>query len=218
MIIDRPNKFVDTVFECCDTGVRQDVFQMTYEDYSIGGRTITIQGQEVVNFGSCSYLGLELDKRLIEGSIDATRRYGVHYSSSRAYSSCPLYIKAEELLSKIFDNNPTVLGATTTLTHIGVLPILLQENDLIILDQKVHGSVQMACQLLKARGTKVDMIRHNNMQMLEEKILENLNKYDQIWYMADGVYSMFGNLAPIDDLIYLFSINRQKLKFNNFVL
>ncbi len=212
MITNRPNKFVDTVYECCDTGVRQDVFHIKYEDYKLNGRDITINGDKVVNFGSCSYLGLELDKRLVEGAIDATRRYGVHYSSSRAYSACPLYEEAESLLSKIFDNNPTVLGGSTTLTHIGVLPILLQENDLIILDQKVHGSVQMSCQLLKARGTKVEMIRHNNLQMLEEKILENPNKYDQIWYMADGIYSMFGDVSPIEDLIYLLD------KYENFFL
>ncbi|MDD4148543.1 MAG: aminotransferase class I/II-fold pyridoxal phosphate-dependent enzyme [Bacteroidales bacterium] len=212
MISDRPNKFVDTVFECCDTGVRNDVFHITFEDEKIDGKSITIDGRKLVNFGSCGYLGLELDQRLIEGAIDASRRYGVQYSSSRAYSSCPLYKEAEGLLSKIFDNNPAVLAATTTLTHVGVLPILLQENDLIILDQKVHGSVQMACQLLKARGTQLEMIRHNNMQMLEDKINENPNKYEQIWYMADGIYSMFGDVAPIDDLIYLLD------KYENFYL
>lgn len=212
MITNRPNKFVDTIYECCDTGVRKDVFHITFEDQKIDGRSITINGNKVTNFGSCGYLGLELDQRLINGAIDAARRYGVQYSSSRAYSACPLYKEAEGLLSKIFDNNPAVLAATTTLTHIAVLPILLQENDLIILDQKVHGSVQMACQLLKARGTKVDMIRHNNLQMLEEKIKENPNKYDQIWYMADGIYSMYGDVAPIDDLIYLLN------KYENFYL
>jgi 7-keto-8-aminopelargonate synthetase-like enzyme/predicted N-acyltransferase len=212
MIKDRPNKFVDTIYECCDTGVRKEVFHVIYEDYELDGRTVIVDGKKAVNFGSCGYLGLELDKRLKQGAIDATNRYGTQYSSSRAYSACPLYREAEDLLSKIFDNNPAVLAATTTLTHIGVLPVLLQETDLIILDQKVHGSIQMATQLLKARGAKVDMIRHNNMQMLEEKIRENPNKYDQIWYMADGVYSMFGDFAPIEDLIYLLN------KYENFYL
>lgn len=212
MIKDRPNKFVDTIYECCDTGVRKEVFHIIYEDHELDGRVLTIDGKKAVNFGSCSYLGLELDPRLKNGAIDAINRYGVHYSSSRAYSACPLYIEAEKLLSQIFDNNPVVIGGTTTLTHVGVLPVLLQENDHIILDQKVHGSVQLATQLLKARGAKVDMIRHNSMEMLEEKINENPNKYDQIWYMADGVYSMFGDFAPIDDLIYLLD------KYENFHL
>ena len=56
------------------------------------------------------------------------------------------------------------------------------------------------------------MIRHNNMEMLEDMIRENPNKYDQIWYMADGVYSMFGNLAPMDDLLTLLE------KYENFHL
>jgi 7-keto-8-aminopelargonate synthetase-like enzyme len=212
MLIDRPNKFVDTVFECCDTGVREDVFHVVFDDNELDGRHVTIDGSKAVNFGSCSYLGLELDSRLKQGAIDATHRYGTQYSSSRAYSACPLYREAESLLSRIFDDNPAVLAATTTLTHVGVLPVLLQEKDLIILDQKVHGSVQLASQLLKARGTKVEMIRHNNMEMLEEKICENPNKYEQIWYMADGVYSMFGDFAPIDDIVYLLD------KYDNFFL
>lgn len=212
MIVNRPNKFVDTVYECCDTGVRKEVFHILIEDESIDSKYVTVNGQKAVNFGSCGYLGLELDERLKNGAIEATRKYGTQYSSSRAYSACPLYKEAESLLSQMFDNNSAVLAATTTLTHVGVLPILLQESDLIILDQKVHGSVQMATQLLKARGAKVDMIRHNNMQMLEDKIRENPNKYDQIWYMADGVYSMFGDFAPIDDIIHLLD------KYDNFYL
>lgn len=212
MLNDRPNKFIDTVFECVDTGVSKGVFQVIYQDEKLDGRSLTVDGKRAVNFGSCSYLGFELDQRLRQASIEAIEKYGVHYSSSRAYSACPLYPEVESLLSKIFDDNPMVLAATTTLNHIGVLPVLLQEKDLIILDQKVHGSIQMASQLLKARGAQLEMIRHNNMQMLEEKILENPNKYDQIWYMADGVYSMFGDLAPMDDLLYLLD------KYENFHL
>jgi 7-keto-8-aminopelargonate synthetase-like enzyme len=207
---DRRNKFIDTVYECCDTGVRKGVFQIIVQDYEIQDKMLTIDGKKAVNYGSCSYLGLELDERIKQGAIEATRRYGTQYSSSRAYSACALYEEAEDLMSKIFDNNPAVLAATTTLTHVGVMPVLLQDSDLIILDQKVHGSIQMASQLLKARGARVEMIRHNQMDVLEDMIKQNLNKYDQIWYMADGIYSMFGDVAPMEDIIVLLN------KYENF--
>jgi 7-keto-8-aminopelargonate synthetase-like enzyme len=208
----RTNKFIDTIDECLTNGVKNGIFQVSLEDEHLNGRTVTIDGKRVVNFGSCSYLGLEVDERLKQGAIDATLQYGTQYSSSRLFSACNLYEEIEDLFFKLFDNNPSILAATTTLTHLGAIPILVQDDDLIILDHQVHGSVQLAVQVVKARGTKVDMIKHNRMDMLEDLIKENPNKYNKIWYMADGLYSMYGDFAPLKELTYLLE------KYGNFHL
>ncbi|MBT1703955.1 aminotransferase class I/II-fold pyridoxal phosphate-dependent enzyme [Chryseosolibacter indicus] len=197
------DKFINTIDECLSNGVKNGIFQVTLEDDVLNGRQVTIEGRQVVNFGSCSYLGLEVDDRLKNGAIDAAVRYGTQYSSSRLFSSCNLYEEIEDLFFKIFDNNPSILAATTTLAHLGSLPILVHEEDLIILDHQVHGSVQLAVQVLKARGTKVEMIKHNRMDMLEDIIKQNPNKYNKIWYMADGLYSMYGDFAPLQDITFL---------------
>lgn len=199
----RSNKFIDTIDECLTNGVKNGIFQVSLEDNVLNGRTVTIEDHKVVNFGSCSYLGLEVDDRLKHGAIDATLRYGTQYSSSRLFSSCNLYEELEDLFFKIFDNHPSILAATTTLTHVSAIPILVQDDDLIILDHQVHGSVQLAVQLVKARGTEVAMIKHNRMDMLEDLIKSNPNKYNKIWYMADGLYSMYGDYAPLTDMVYL---------------
>jgi len=206
----RTNKFIDTIDECLTNGVNNGIFQVSLEDDNLNGRQVTIGGRSVVNFGSCSYLGLEVDDRLKQGAIEATQRFGTQYSSSRLFSECNLYEELEDLFYQIFDNNPSLLAATTTLTHLGALPILVQDDDLIILDHQVHGSVQLAVQMVKARGTKVDMVRHNRMDMLEDLIKENPNKYNKIWYMADGLYSMYGDYTPVHDLIALME------KYGNF--
>lgn len=197
------NKFINTIDECLTNGAKNGIFQVSLEDNVLNGREVTIDGRKVVNFGSCSYLGLEVDDRLKQGAIDATLRYGTQYSSSRLFSACNLYEEIEELFYKIFDNNPSILAATTTLAHLGALPILVQDDDLVILDHQVHGSVQLAVQQLKARGTTVEMVKHNRMDMLEDMIKENPNKYNKIWYMADGLYSMYGDYAPLKDIEYL---------------
>src|SRR5687767_2487446 len=194
------NKFINTIDECLTNGVNNGIFQVSLEDNMLNGREVTIDGQRVVSFGSCSYLGLEVDERLKQGAIDATLRYGTQYSSSRLFSACNLYEELESLFYKIFDNNPAVLAATTTLTHVAALPILVQDDDLIILDHQVHGSVQLAVQLLKARGVKVEMIKHNRMDMLEDVIKANPNRYNKIWYMVDGLYSMYGDFAPLKEI------------------
>jgi 7-keto-8-aminopelargonate synthetase-like enzyme/predicted N-acyltransferase len=206
----RSNKFIDTIDECLTNGVKNGIFQVSLEDDVLNGRTVTIEDHKVVNFGSCSYLGLEVDDRLKHGAIDATLRYGTQYSSSRLFSSCNLYEELEDLFFQIFDNHPSILAATTTLTHVSAIPILVQDDDLVILDHQVHGSVQLAVQLVKARGTEVAMIKHNRMDMLEDLIKSNPNKYNKIWYMADGLYSMYGDYAPLADMMYLME------KYGNF--
>src|ERR1700758_48742 len=102
----RGSKYIDTIDECLTNGIKNGIFQVSLEDDVLNGHTVTIGGREVVNFGSCSYLGLEVDERLKQGAIDATMRYGTQYSSSRLFSSCNLYEEIEDLFYKIFDNNP----------------------------------------------------------------------------------------------------------------
>jgi 7-keto-8-aminopelargonate synthetase-like enzyme len=196
----RTNKFINTIDECLTNGAKNGIFQVSLEDDVFNGREVTIDGRRVVNFGSCSYLGLEVDDRLKHGAIDATLRYGTQYSSSRLFSACNLYEEIETQFYQIFNNNPAILAATTTLAHLGALPILVSDDDLIILDHQVHGSVQLAVQVVKARGTKVEMVKHNRMDLLEDLIKQNPNKYNKIWYMADGLYSMYGDYAPLKDI------------------
>ncbi len=70
------------------------------EDTRLEGRQITLGGRSLVNFGSCSYLGLETDARLKAGACEAVLRYGTQFSSSRAYVGVPLHGEFQELLVK----------------------------------------------------------------------------------------------------------------------
>ena len=83
--------FVNVVNEIIEKGRKQEVLQLYTEDETFDGRFIQIKGKRLLNFGSCSYLGLELDQRLKAAAIDAIQRYGIQYSSSRSYVSCTLY-------------------------------------------------------------------------------------------------------------------------------
>ena len=58
----------------------------------------------------------------------------------------------------------------------------------------------MAANQLRVKGTTVDLIRHNNMERLEAMIQRVAKTSNRIWYMADGVYSMFADLAPFAEL------------------
>ena len=89
---------------------------------------------------------------------------------------------------------------TTSLGHLAVLPVLVDSTDAVLLDHQVHASVQMAANQLRVKGTNVDLVRHNNMERLEAMIERLATDHDRIWYMADGVYSMFADLAPFAEL------------------
>ena len=196
------NNPFSVVDESLYTGVKNGIFHLHAHGDLFDGRSIIIDNKEVINFGSCSYLGLEVDQRIKQGVIDATMRYGTQFSSSRAYISCGLYEELEHKMSTIFGGHALV-GQSTSLVHIATIPVVVDDNDAIILDHQVHGSIQNAVQLLKPRGVTVEIIRHSNLEMLEDKIKSLRNTHYRIWYMIDGVYSMYGDYAPIHRLFEL---------------
>ncbi|MEP7169974.1 MAG: aminotransferase class I/II-fold pyridoxal phosphate-dependent enzyme [Bacteroidota bacterium] len=187
------------------------ITHQTTEDEFFNGRTVRIKGKDMVNFSTCSYLGLEMDQRLKDGAIDAINRYGTYFSSSRAYLTTGLYEEIEDMLTKIF-NRPILLSTSTMLGHVSNIPVIVSDRDAVILDHNVHASVTTCVDILKARQIPVDLIRHSNMDMLEEKIKKYKDTHDKVWYFADGVYSMHGDLLPVKDVYALMD------KYENFYL
>ncbi len=171
------------------------------DDVPFTGRKISIDGKEYLNFASCSYLGLETHPKVKEGAIKATEKYGSFLSNSRAYFSSSLYRELEEYVKRVVPGYP-LITTTTTLGHCSVLPLVIDREDTIILDQYVHNSVRMAAMQCKANGTSVLPVRHNNMDRLKSVIqrLEKREGNGSIWYLADGIYSMQGDVLDLEGL------------------
>ncbi len=187
------------------------IFQYT-DNIKIDSNQISIKNKTLTNFGSCSYLGLEFDHRLIKNSKNTIDKYGTQFSESRTYVSINAYQQLEEQLEEIFNAN-VVVTPTTTLGHFSNLPVLINPStDAIIVDHQVHNSIQMAVQMVKGGGCYTELLRHSRMDLLEERIKVLRSKYKHIWYMADGVYSMFGDKAPMKELEVLLN------KYNQFRL
>jgi 7-keto-8-aminopelargonate synthetase-like enzyme len=194
---------IDIVNQVASIAARLGIVHNNTEDISLEGRHITIRGSKLLYFGSCGYLGLEHDERLKTGAINAIQKYGTQFSSSRAYVSSSYYQETEDLLSKMFFNKKVLLLQSLTVGHMSNIPILVGNDDAVIMDSQVHDSVQTAVQFLKNRDVHVEIIRHNRMDMLESRIKDLKDDYRKIWYMADGVYSMQGDLSPIKELYKL---------------
>lgn len=200
--------YTDTAFTAA---VQKNIIHLYTEDDFLNGRTMTVDNKRAVNFGSCSYLGLETDERLKKGTIDAVNKYGTQLSSSRTYVSLGLYKELEELTSLMFEA-PTLVSATTSLAHISNFSIIIEDFDAVIIDHQVHASVQNGIKIISASNVTIEVIRHNNMEWLEDRIIELSKTCRKIWYCADGIYSMYGDGAPMKEL------HRLMDKYDNFYL
>ena len=193
---------LDAVEKNVAAGTELGMLLLQAEDERLDGRHLLVRGRRLLAFTSCSYLGLELDRRLIEGSIDALRRYGTQFSASRTYVSAPGYEELEALLEQIF-GGPVLTAPSTSLAHLTTLPALVSEQDAVLLDQHVHESVQMAVAQLSAQGTTVERVRHSHIDRVESRVRALALHCERIWYCCDGVYSMLGDYAPIPELLTL---------------
>ncbi len=173
------------------------------DDVPFNGRTINLHGRDLLHFANCSYMGLETHPSLIEASVEAVRKFGTQTSNSRAMVSLPLYKELEGYLRKAFKGH-VVVSQTATLGHCSVLPLLISDTDAIILDAYAHNSVRMAAQLCKANGTFTMLSLHNQIENVEY-FVKRLRKdgYRNIWYCADGIYSIHGNLCDVKGLYEL---------------
>jgi len=166
------------------------------------GRIIELESKKLVNFSLCDYLGLSTDIRLRSAAADASMKYGVYTAVSRTYVKLGIYKEAEEIISSIF-GQPCLILPRTTLAHICALPVIVEKEDVIILDQQVHTSVHLGAQLAAAQGCKMEILRHSRMDLLEERLKELSATYSKIWYLADGIYSMFGDTIPVAEVMDL---------------
>ncbi len=193
------NNFLDTVNDVFTDAKQEGVLHLYAEGSEFTGRMIGVKNRNLFHFGTTGYLGLEQDYRLKEAAINAIRKYGTQFPLSKSYISNPLYKELEEKIGQMYQN-PIIITKNSTLGHLGVIPSAVKDQDAIILDHQVHWSVQSAAKVLKNRSVPIDMIRHNDLNMLEDKIKSLSNKRQRIWYMADGIYSMYGDYAPLKEL------------------
>lgn len=167
----------------------------TAEDQRFDGRTLYLDGEHVLNFASCSYLALETDERLKRGACDAIERYGVHFYSSRAYVSAPLYRQYEALLSQMAGGAPVVVTQTTTLGHTAALPVLIGERDAVLFDLQVHNSVQAVLPTLRALGVSCEVVPHARLDRMATRARELARTHERVFFLCDGVYSMHGDIV-----------------------
>jgi 7-keto-8-aminopelargonate synthetase-like enzyme len=189
-----PAHTVSSADRSVNEAVAAGLIMQAIDDAPYDGRHVDIAGQRLLNFGSCSYLGLEQRPELKEGASRALERFGTQFSYSRAYLELPLYRQLEDVLGTMTGGHALV-APSTTLGHIAAIPVLAEAGDAVIIDQFAHASLHTATALL--RSVPLHVVRHSRVDLLEEKITQLERTHRRVWLVLDGLYSMLGDFAPL---------------------
>ena len=158
---------------------------------------IQVKGQEVLNFCANNYLGLSDHPRLIEASKKMMDRRGFGMSSVRFICGTQdIHKELETAISDYFKTDDTILYAACFDANGGVFEPLFTEEDAIISDALNHASIIDGVRLCKAKR-----YRYANADMAElEKCLQEAQAQRFRIIVTDGVFSMDGNVAPVDKI------------------
>jgi 7-keto-8-aminopelargonate synthetase-like enzyme len=121
--------------------------------------------------------------------------------------AAPLYREFERLLSEMAGGARVVLAAMTSLAHLGVLPVLVGERDAVLYDTQVHASAQAILPELRLRGITCEPVRHNRLERLEQRVQALARTHARVFYVCDGVYSMYGDRLDVEALYALLDRN-----------
>jgi len=157
-------------------------------------------GQKVLNFCANNYLGLSNNPSLIEAAKAALDDHGYGMSSVRFIcGTTDLHKKLEQKIAEFFNTEDTILYAACFDANGGVFEPLLSENDAIISDSLNHASIIDGVRLCKAQRYRYE---NADIKDLEEKLkLAQEQRFRLI--VTDGVFSMDGNVAPLDKIVEL---------------
>lgn len=175
--------------------IKPDLKRTLIEASALHTPYIHYEGRDLLNFSSNDYLGLSHHSALIEGAIEAARRFGTSSSSSRVLTgSHPLHMQIEERLKELIGKEILLFNTGYQLNS-GLLKWLNAAT--LLLDHSAHRSLIEGA---LASGSKVQRFRHNDMNHLE-RLLKSAR--GPVWIVTESLFSMEGDLAPLNDLIAL---------------
>jgi len=158
-----------------------------------------VDGKEVIMLCSNNYLNLSNHPRLIQGAIDAAKKYGAGSGSVRAIAgTMDLHMEVEKRLAKFKRTESSLIYQTGFAANTGLIPQLVGKGDIIISDELNHGSIIDGVRLTKADRA---VFKHRDMGELENVLKDADKKYNRILIITDGVFSMDGDIAPMDKIV-----------------
>ncbi len=191
-------KYIDELVD----GLKQDgVYRKLPVNEGPCENVITLNGKRVINLSSNNYLGLATHPRVKEASKKAIDKYGVGAGSVRTIvGNQDLLESLEDLLAEFKQEEAVMCFQSGLNCNIGTIPAIVKKGDLIISDALNHASIIDGVRLAKADKA---VYKHNDMEDLENILKEKRDNYETVLIITDGVFSMDGDLAPLEALVKL---------------
>jgi glycine C-acetyltransferase len=165
---------------------------------SAQGAWIIVDGQRVLNFCSNNYLGIADHPRLKEAAQQAIGKYGVGPAAVRSIAgTLDLHVEFERRMAAFKGVEDALYVQSGFCANQAAIPPLVGKEDVIFTDRLNHASIIDGCRLSSA---KIIVYEHCDPVDAEAKIKEHLPQYRRGLLVTDGVFSMDGDIAPLDKL------------------
>jgi len=155
-------------------------------------------GKEVINLASNNYLGLANHPKLVEASLKATRELGVGSGAVRTIAgTMRIHMELEEKIARFKNVEACVVFQSGFAANAGTVSAILGKEDFILSDELNHASIIDGARLSRA---KIKVFRHKDAAHCEELLKEVQNEPGHKLVITDGVFSMDGDIGPVDKL------------------
>lgn len=162
------------------------------------GAWLVVDGQRVLNFCSNNYLGLANHPRLVEAARAAIEKYGVGPAAVRSIAgTMDLHLTLEKRLAEFKGVDAAITFQSGFTANLAAIPAMVGKDDAIISDELNHASIIDGSRL---SGAKIFRYRHCDPDDLRAVLEQNRRQYPRLLVITDGVFSMDGDLAPLDKI------------------
>jgi len=172
------------------------------------GAWLVVDGVKTLNFCSNNYLGLANHPRVVAAAKKAMEQYGVGPGAVRTIAgTMDLHVKLDQRLAEFKGVESAITFQSGFTANMGSIPALVGKDDVIFSDRLNHASIIDGCRLSRA---KIIAYEHCDTEDLEVQLKEHRANYRRAIVITDGVFSMDGDVAPLDK-IYEVSKNYQAI-------
>lgn len=162
------------------------------------GAWLIVDGERCLNFCSNNYLGLANHPRIVAAAIAATEQYGVGPAAVRSIAgTMDLHVQLEERMANFKRVDSAITFQSGFNANLAAIPALVGKEDVIFSDELNHASIIDGSRLSRA---KIIRFSHCDAQDLKKQLQEHRGAYRRAMVITDGVFSMDGDIAPLDKI------------------
>jgi len=162
------------------------------------GAWLVVDGKRVLNFCSNNYLGLANHPRIVQAARESIEKYGVGPAAVRSIAgTMDLHLELEKRLASFKGVEAAITFQSGFNANLGTIPALVGKEDAIFSDELNHASIIDGARL---SGAKIIRYAHCNPDDLDRQLNEQRGAYPRALVVTDGVFSMDGDIAPLDKI------------------